>query len=146
MIVLVTFARQALSLTNPNNSVVAKKLDSFLRWITQRLEQSSSHEYRHIMWLTIQPPSNLLGSQSCRQLTEKPQKTKLLLAHASSFTVRSIHEAQDCFAGKESTTSGSNRFVDATESRRLRLHRRSRSLTVTSHAAVKEALDSSLVK
>jgi len=70
----------------------------------------------------------------------------LLLFHdASSFTVRSIHEAQvwTGFTGRELATSGTKRFLAANASRRLRLQRRSRSFTATTQTARNDVLDSS---
>ena len=118
----------------------SKILNAVLRRIAQRLEQTRGNQNRHVMRLAIQNPSSMFRCQPGRNLSEYSQELILLLAHASSFTVRSIHEPQDGFAG------GCNRFVFATVSRRLRLHRRSRSFTATSHAARKDALDSSSLK
>ena len=48
-----------------------KELDVVRRWIAQRLEQTRSHQNRHIMRLAIQHPRRLFRRQTRWQLPQQ---------------------------------------------------------------------------
>src|ERR1035437_5651366 len=60
-----------------------KILDAMRWWIAQRLEQTRSHQDRHIMRLAVNDPRRLLRRQAGWQLVQQPQKLMLLLSHSS---------------------------------------------------------------